>query len=266
MNAILINSTAQYLEEIGKFEIRLKQESNYTDTKSILMAMLEESEDRVLCRGEHRSFAEPCVSSLARKKSLGRANLRIELECLAVKGWAEQVALIDDKRLPESPWEQVMLARHHGLKTRLVDWTTNPLVALFFACHIEADCSDDGNVFLVGAPLVNLDRLNSTPFLTTGQDYSYWSYDRSHEITENDLFIRPPSVLHARVTKQSGVFHVSNDIRLSAFELTQTKQCLSIPHDSKLIIVSELNRLGINGISLASETADSIAKKINMGF
>ncbi len=266
MNAILINSTAQYLEEIGKFEMRVKQESNNTDTKSILSAMLEDSVDKVLCRGEYRSFSKPCVSSLARKESPARAKTRIALEALAVKGWAEQVALIEDRRLPESPWEQVMLARHHGLNTRLVDWTTNPLVALFFACQIEAGCSEDGNVFLVGAPLVNLDRLNSAPFLTIGEDYSYWSYDRSHEIIESDLFIRPLSVLHARVTKQSGVFHVSNDISRSAFELTQTKQCLSVPHDDKRIIISELSRLGIDGISLASETADSIATKINTYF
>jgi hypothetical protein len=60
------------------------------------------------------------------------------------KEWRDQAVAISNE-LPGNDFECLAYAQHYGLATRLLDWTDNPLVALFFSAEQAHDI--DGAVF-----------------------------------------------------------------------------------------------------------------------
>jgi len=47
----------------------------------------------------------------------------------------------------QSDWEALFLARHYELPTRILDWSSNPLVAVYFACSPERESAREGAVW-----------------------------------------------------------------------------------------------------------------------
>ena len=104
-----------------------------------------------------------------------------------------------------SSFEIIAKAQHYGVPTRLLDVTSNPLVALFFACNDGQEFENDGAVYLIGPTgMFSHDEL----FCMTIADYvlkykidQYWddrwgkALVRSVQHSDGRHFVADPSLI-----------------------------------------------------------------------
>lgn len=146
------------------------------------------------------------------------------------------------KATPKNDFEWLFLAQHHGLPTRLLDWTFNPLVALHFAVENEHDshCA--------------VYRSHLSRVIMPDQIEGWVS-----PYNVNKMMQIIPTLNHVRYQNQNGLFTIHPEPSKEDFSLIMTKYL--IPKQIKNSIRWKLRKIGITR-SLLFQNLDSISYDI----
>jgi type I restriction enzyme M protein len=179
-------------------------------------------------------------------------------------------------RPPRNDWEWLAIAQHHGLPTRLLDWTRNPLAAAFFAFNDKSDPREIAN-----DEYHDSDLPEETDKRFSDSDTEDSQFDRNgcaviyalrapRSIDPSavkspfdgytDVMLLNPPHLVQRIISQDGIFTVFPDPRIP-LQKVKTRRLL-VQKNDKGTFLKRLFRLGVHYASIFPEI-DGIAKHLS---
>jgi hypothetical protein len=193
---------------------------------------------RRMFRG-HISKAHDLIPSVGRYKKFAKIPLKdlIVQERYMLNRFHRLGAALLPSGLTE--WELLFTARHHGLPVRLLDWSTNPLIALFFAV-----CTRDKETAVVYSE-------NQIPVLDLKKNADPLAVKKVARIN--------PPHLTQRISSQSSTFTIHPDPRVPHTSTSLIRYTISGP--LKAVIYPQLRQMGIHEGSVFGDL-DSIARQI----
>jgi hypothetical protein len=143
-------------------------------------------------------------------------------------------------------WDLVSIAQHHGLPTRLLDWTYSALAALWFA--VAPNKPQDAVVFLLKT------RVND--FITQTEEDTLTPF----KLPATRIY-RPRHVT-PRISAQRGIFTVHRMQESGGFRAVENISELNprlikfiVPPDAFHLIAQQLDGCGVNGFALFPDLA-----------
>lgn len=188
----------------------------------------------------------------------------------------------------ENNLERLALMQHYGIPTRLIDITSNPLVALYFACKDELQKRNNGKVFIFknskeyyeerALIISNVAFEKDELALEKLQEHNWHqkiirTNEYVEEILSNKAILVKPRMLNPRIISQQGLFFITAAVSSSLEKKIEKREeavidelafkTMLIKSEKKEEILIELEKIGIKKSFLFPEIEYSAEELIN---
>ena len=234
-------------KELGTQKERVLAEIK--DIQSYVKLVLENARNGSFVYRGHASKKWPLKSSIGRNDNYTK-DLEKEVFLHFKRNYYSYTA-----ERPESDMDLLFLGQHYGLPTRLLDFTYNPMIALYFACEkvTEKDQEQDGRVYVKSMENMLLMDADTNPNMPRTID---------DVLTIDSARFVVPNYTDARYKNQKALFLLSDKPK-SPF--TFVTDSYVIKKESKEQILRDLANLGYDK-TLVYPLLDSLCADIKREF